>query len=59
MGKFDQEIVVQYIGPPENADIYKYKVKFVNNDKTEGVSVMHLIRSFDENTEDIFKSGYC
>jgi E3 ubiquitin-protein ligase SIAH1 len=51
--------VLQYIGPAENAAKYKYEVKFVNWDDTEGVTVMHLTRSFDENLDDIFKSGNC
>jgi hypothetical protein len=51
--------VLLYIGPNENAAKYKYKVEFVNKDDTEGVTVMHLTRSFDENLDDIFKSGNC
>ena len=43
-------VVVQYIGPPDNAATYKYKIKFVNKDDTDGVTVMHLTRIFDENT---------
>jgi hypothetical protein len=52
-------VAVQYIGPPENAAKYKYKVKFVNQDDTEGFTLMHLTRSFDENLDDVFKSGNC
>ena len=52
-------VVVLYIGPPKNAAKYKYKVEFVNKDDTEGVTVMHLSRSFDENVDDIFRSGNC
>ena len=52
-------VVVQYIGPPKNAAKYKYEVKFINKDNTEGVTVMHLTRSFDENVDDIFTSGNC
>jgi hypothetical protein len=52
-------VIVQYIGPPENAAKYKYKVEFVNKDETEGVAVMHLTRSSGENLDDIFKSGNC
>jgi hypothetical protein len=48
-----------HIGLPENAAKYRYKVEFVNNDKTEGVTVMHLARSVAENLDDIFKSGNC
>jgi hypothetical protein len=51
--------VLLYIGPAENAAKYKYKVEFVNTDNTEGVTVMHLTRSFDENLDDIFKTGNC
>jgi len=51
--------VLQYIGPAENTAKYKYKVEFVNADNTEGVTVMHLTRSFGEKLDDIFKSGNC
>jgi len=51
--------VLLYVGPSENAAKYKYKVEFVNADNTEGVTVMHLTRSFDENLDDIFKAGNC
>jgi len=52
-------VAVQYIGPPENAAKYKYRVKQVNEDNTEGVTVMHFARSFDENLDDIFNSENC
>jgi hypothetical protein len=51
--------VLLYVGPAENAAKYKYKVEFVNKDGTEGVTVMHLTRSSDENLGDIFRSGKC
>jgi hypothetical protein len=51
--------LLQYIGPAENATNYQYKVTFVNKDNTEGVTVMHLTRSFHENLYDIFKLGNC
>jgi hypothetical protein len=51
--------VLLYIGPLDNAAKYKYKVEFVNKDDTEGVTVMHLTRRFDEKLDDIFKSGNC
>jgi len=51
--------VLLYIGPAENAAKYKYKIEFVNKDDTEGVTVMHLTRSFDEKLDDLFKSGNC
>jgi hypothetical protein len=50
---------LQYIGPAENAAKYKYKVKFANKDNTEGVTVMHLTRSFGDKLDDVFKSGNC
>jgi len=52
-------VVVQYIGPAENAAKYKYRVEFVNKDDTEGVTVMHLTRSADENLRDVHTSGNC
>jgi len=52
-------VVVQYIGPPDKAAKYKYKVKFVNENNTEGVTVMHLTRSFLEKLDEHFKSGNC
>jgi hypothetical protein len=62
--KFDDNngifyVDLQYIGPAENAAKYKYKVKFVNEDNTEGVTVMHLARSFDEECEKVFKLENC
>jgi hypothetical protein len=51
--------VLLYVGPAENAAKYKYKVKFVNKDETEGVTVMHLTRRFDEDLAEIFKSRNC
>jgi hypothetical protein len=51
--------VLQYIGPAENATNYQYKVTFVNKDNTEGVTIMHLTRSFHENLYVIFKSRKC
>ena len=52
-------VAVQYTGPPHNAANYKYKVKFVNADNTEGVTVMHLTTCFGEDLSDIFASGNC
>jgi E3 ubiquitin-protein ligase SIAH1 len=52
-------VVVHYIGPAENAAKYKYKVEFVNKDKTEGVTLMYLTRSAGENLRDIYRSGNC
>jgi hypothetical protein len=52
-------VVVLYIGPPDNAAKYKYKVEFANTDNTEGITVMHLTKSFIEDVNDIFQSGNC
>jgi hypothetical protein len=51
--------VLLHIGLPENAAKYKYKFGFVNKDDTEGVTIMHMARSFAENLDDIFTSGNC
>ena len=51
--------VLLYVGPAENAAKYKYKVEFVNEDDTEGVTVMNLTRSSDEDLDDVFSSGKC
>ena len=51
--------VLLYVGPAENATKYKYKVEFVNKDDTEGISVMHLTRSSDENLGNLYKSCNC
>ena len=50
-------VAVQYIGPPDKASKYKYKVKFVNKNNTEGVTVMQLTRSFLEHVGENFNSG--
>ena len=50
---------MQYIGPSDSRAEYKYKVKFVNTDHTEGVGMMYLSRSFGENLDDIFKARNC
>jgi len=51
--------VLLYVGPSENAAKYKYRVEFVNKDDTEGVTVMHLTRSADEDLDDLYTSGKC
>ena len=51
--------VLLYVGSPENAAKYKYKVEFVNKDNTEGVTVMHLTRSFDEVLYRVYDLGSC
>lgn len=48
--------VLLHVGPSEHADKYKYKVEFIDEDDTEGVSVMRLSRCFDENLDDM--DGY-
>jgi hypothetical protein len=52
-------VAVLYIGQPENAAKYQYKVKFFDKDNTEGVTMMHLTRSFDENLDEVFTSENC
>jgi hypothetical protein len=51
--------VLQYVGPPENAAKYKYKVMFYNQENTESVTIMHMTRSLAENLDDIFRSSNC
>jgi hypothetical protein len=51
--------VVLYVGTAENAAKYKYKVEFVNKDDTEGITLMHLTRSYDESLDDVYKLGSC
>jgi len=51
--------VLLYIGPPEYAAQYKFKVEFVKKDDTDGVTFMHFSRSFDENLVGIFRSRNC
>ena len=46
-----------YIDLLENAAKYTYKVEFVNKDNTEGVTIMCLTRSADENLRDIYRPG--
>jgi E3 ubiquitin-protein ligase SIAH1 len=52
-------VAVQYIGSHENAAKYQYRVKLVNKDNTEGVTKMHLTRSFGEDLDDVFESQNC
>jgi hypothetical protein len=52
-------VVVRYIGPAENATKFKYKMEFVNKDDTEGVTLMYLTRSADENLRGIYRSDSC
>ena len=52
-------VAVQYIGPPENAAKYKYKVKSVKKNNMDGVTVVHFTSSFDEDLDDIFNSENC
>jgi hypothetical protein len=51
--------VVLYVGPVENAAKYKYKVEFVDEDDTEGVTIMHLTRFYDEDLDGVYHSGNC
>jgi len=51
--------VLLYVGPAENAAKYKYKFEFINEDGTEGVTVMHLTGSSPEYLDDVYRSGEC
>jgi E3 ubiquitin-protein ligase SIAH1 len=51
--------VVLYVGPVGNAAKYKYKVEFVDEDDTEGVTIMHLTRFCYEDLDDVYNSGNC
>jgi RING-finger-containing E3 ubiquitin ligase len=50
---------VHYIGHAENAAKYKYRVEFFNKDNTEGVTVMHLTRSFKNKMENFLSTDNC
>jgi hypothetical protein len=50
-------VSVYYVGHTDNAGKYKCRVEFVNTDNTEGVSVMHLARSFNKEIHYLTKSG--
>jgi hypothetical protein len=51
--------VLLYVGPAENAAKYKYKVEFVNEDNTEGVTIMYVTRCYDEDLDKVYGSGGC
>jgi len=50
-------VSVYLIGHTDSAAKYECRVEFVNADNTEGVSVMHLARSFNKEMHDLTKSG--
>ena len=50
-------VSVYYVGHTDNAGKFKYKVKFVNTDNTEGASVMHLTRSFNKEKNYLINSS--
>ena len=49
--------VLMYVGPKENADKYRYRITFNNNN--ESLSVSHVTRSISENIEEVRQSGKC
>jgi E3 ubiquitin-protein ligase SIAH1 len=51
--------VLQYIGPAADAAKYKYKLEFVNKERTESLAVTLLARSLDEDLSDVHNSGTC
>jgi E3 ubiquitin-protein ligase SIAH1 len=48
--------VLMYVGPAKNAAKYKYKVEFVDEDNTEGITVMHFTKWYNEGLQDIYAS---
>jgi hypothetical protein len=52
-------VSVIYIGHTENAAKYKYRVEFVNEDNTAGVSVMRLTSSFNREVKHLLRLGNC
>jgi hypothetical protein len=51
--------VLQYIGPAADAAKYKYKLEFFNKERTESLAVTLLVRSLDEDLNEIHNSGNC
>jgi hypothetical protein len=51
--------VLQYIGPAADAAKYKYKLDFFNTKLAERLSVTLLVRSLDEDLNEIHNSGNC
>jgi hypothetical protein len=51
--------VVLYVGPVGNAAKYKYKVEFINEDDTEGATIMHMTKHYGADLDDVYKSGNC
>jgi E3 ubiquitin-protein ligase SIAH1 len=52
-------IAVRYIGAPENASKYAYKIRFSKWNSVESIVVCHVSRSFTEKVDEIFESGNC
>jgi hypothetical protein len=50
-------VTVLCIGHPENAAEFKYKMKFVNEGNTEGVTLMYPTRSSHEYLHEVYLSG--
>lgn len=52
-------IVVTYVGKPENASKYGYKISFKKSGSIENITVCHVSRSINEELGKIFESGDC
>jgi hypothetical protein len=52
-------IVVTYVGKPENASKYGYKISFKKSGSIENITVCHVSRSVNEELKNIFQSGDC
>jgi E3 ubiquitin-protein ligase SIAH1 len=51
--------VVQYIGPDADAANYKYKLEFVNQECEANIAVTLLVRSLNEDLNEVHNSGNC
>jgi E3 ubiquitin-protein ligase SIAH1 len=52
-------IVVRYVGTPENASKYGYRICFKKMDDTESITVCHVVRSAAEDLDQIYQAGDC
>lgn len=52
-------IVVRYVGAPESASKYRYRIRFKKMDGAESITVCQVARSAAENLDHVFQSGDC
>lgn len=52
-------LAVTYVGKPENASKYGYKISFKKSESIESITVCHVSRSVNEELNKIFESGNC